>query len=327
MKKVSAVIANWNGSHHLKKCLPSILDQSYDNLEVIVVDNNSHDNSKEIVQKFDARWVPLEKNEGLAAALNRGAEVSEGDLLLFLNNDMRFDKYFVKEMVSTIGRNKNIFSVDAVQYSWDGGEKVHLATFINEAFRKESISADRVESKIGEGIVVTQHDVDREVETVYSSAANMMVNKNVFSSLGGFDERMTAGSEDVDICFRAWAKGYKTVFQPSAICYHRVGGSSKSKEGKKMRYRGTIEGGLIFATKLLPLFYIITTLGRRIGGGIKDAACLRGGLVKRRSSVFYRYSRSLRRILEERSIIYRNEDISLRQLLDKLIGLKKKVKK
>ena len=86
---VSAIIVNWNGAHHLRICLPSLLSQTLTSLEIIVVDNGSKDDSVEVARELQARWLPLGENVGLAPALNRGAKAAAGDFLLFINNDMR----------------------------------------------------------------------------------------------------------------------------------------------------------------------------------------------------------------------------------------------
>src|SRR6266478_9496630 len=59
---VSAIIVNWNGARHLRTCLPSLLSQSFASLEVIVVDNDSKDDSAEVAREFQVRWLPLDKN-------------------------------------------------------------------------------------------------------------------------------------------------------------------------------------------------------------------------------------------------------------------------
>src|SRR5580765_8555344 len=93
--RVSVIIVNWNGAGHLRVCLPSLALQSFESLEIIVVDNRSSDDSAEVAGSLKVRWLPLEENLGLAPALNRGAAIARGDLLLFVNNDMRFDPGFV----------------------------------------------------------------------------------------------------------------------------------------------------------------------------------------------------------------------------------------
>src|SRR5260370_38976809 len=107
---VSAIIVNWNGAHHLRICLPSLLSQSFTSLETIVVDNGSTDDSAEVARQFQARWLPLGTNVGLAPALNRGAAIGAGDFLLFINNEMRFDPGFVAALIEALRRNDDIFA-------------------------------------------------------------------------------------------------------------------------------------------------------------------------------------------------------------------------
>ena len=83
------IIVNWNGAEHLGICLPSLASQSSKSLEIIVVDNRSTDDSAEVARSSSVRLFPLEENLGLASALNRGARMAKGDLLFFVNNDMR----------------------------------------------------------------------------------------------------------------------------------------------------------------------------------------------------------------------------------------------
>src|SRR5208282_3649621 len=85
--RVSVIIVNWNGAKHLRLCLPSLASQSFKSLEIIVVDGRSSDDSAEVARSHGVRWLPLDKNLGLAPALNRGARIAKGALLLFVNND------------------------------------------------------------------------------------------------------------------------------------------------------------------------------------------------------------------------------------------------
>src|SRR6516165_5085746 len=118
---VSVIIVNWNGAEHLRVCLPSLWSQSFSPLEIIVVDNCSSDCSAEVARSAGVRWLPLESNLGLAPALNRGAKIASGDLLLFVNNDMRFEREFI--------------ATDGMQFNWAGTIRVHLAARLTTASR------------------------------------------------------------------------------------------------------------------------------------------------------------------------------------------------
>jgi glycosyltransferase involved in cell wall biosynthesis len=141
---VSVIIANWNGAHHLRICLPSLLAQTHRALEIIVVDNGSSDDSLAVVEKHHARWLPLRENVGLAPALNRGVQVATGDFLLFVNNDMRFDLRFVDALLGPLLQDDSVFASDGMQYDWNGAKGVHLATRLTKSPPPTAASVEMV---------------------------------------------------------------------------------------------------------------------------------------------------------------------------------------
>ena len=90
MKKVSAIVVNWNGKDVLSGCLQSLLKQDYENLEIWVSDNGSEDGSQAMVKEFYPSVCLLEngKNLGFGSAVNRVLEKTEGHYFLFFNNDL-----------------------------------------------------------------------------------------------------------------------------------------------------------------------------------------------------------------------------------------------
>jgi glycosyltransferase involved in cell wall biosynthesis len=85
---VSIIISNYNYGRFLKPCIESVLDQAYPHLEVIVVDDGSTDNSREIIASFGNRLVPvLKENGGQASALNVGFSISHGKIVIFLDSE------------------------------------------------------------------------------------------------------------------------------------------------------------------------------------------------------------------------------------------------
>jgi GT2 family glycosyltransferase len=314
---VSAIVANLNGAHHLEVCLPTLVDQSYDPLEIIVVDNGSTDESEKIVRRWGVEWLPLGCNLGLAGALNQGAKASKGEFLLFLNNDTRFPPNFVQEMVKAIEMEVDIFAVDALQYDWEGKVKRHLAVFLLKRPGKYLHTITVVP-----GLYTEQKDVDNQTIVFQACAAAMLVRKDMFLSLGGFDARMPAGYEDTDICWRAWLRGWKTIFVPQAFCWHRVGASSFSPEGARVRFKGTLIGRLIFATKLLPINYLLMTLIYSIAGLFRDFKKHQYKLLLR-LQVLKEYFSIFPTLIQERKLIYQNAQITPSEQLNRLLQLEK----
>lgn len=313
---ISAIIVNWNGARHLEICLPSLLAQSYRPVEIIVVDNASTDGSATMASKFGVRWLPLDRNVGLAPALNRGAEAAAGEFLLFLNNDMRFHETFVELMAAEMVRDPNVFAVDAVQRNWDGTKQVHLATRLSKKNRSNANCYAIIPS-----LYLYQETSDSPTAAVMASAANMLARRSIFQALGGFDERLPLGYEDVEICWRAWVRGWKTLFVPGAICWHHVGASSGSAEGSRLGFRGVLGGRLLSASKLLPLSYTIKTWLATLGGLAADLAKFRWQRARDRVAILSDHTRILPRLMRERRDLYRSGRTNPRQQLERLLRL------
>src|SRR6266513_21438 len=313
---VSVVIASWNGAHHLRVCLPTLLAQSHQPLEIIVVDNGSSDNSAVVTKEFHALWLPLTANLGLAPALNQGAAIAGGRFLLFVNNDMRFDRGFVATLLETFSSDDRIFATDGMQYNWEGSSAAHLAVRLT---KHPSPGCSSVELVPG---LFSYQQFHSQPETVFlASAACMLVRKSVFVELGGFDSRLPMGYEDAEICWLAITLGWKIVYVPTAICWHRVGSSGRSLEGARFNFRGILKGRLLLATKLLPPRYALITWFLSAAGLLKDLGRMRWPFVKDRIKVLLEFARLIPRFLREKRALFRAAGITPQQQLNSILQL------
>jgi len=316
---VSAVIVNWNGVGHLRICLPSLLAQSYKAREIIVVDNGSSDDSEEVAKAFQVKWLPLKENIGLAPALNRGAAIATGDFLLFVNNDMRFDPEFVAALVNSLVQDKNIFATDGMQYSWEGNRPGHAATRLTKARANQSRDVELVP-----GLYFFQANELESTPVFMASAACMLARKSLFDKLGGFDARLPLGYEDAEICWRAWIHGWKTVYVPEAICWHRVGSSGRSLQGARHNFRGILKGRVLLATKLLPLRYAVRTWFVSSAALLKDLALLRWPFAMDRMAILLRYGRLIPQLLREKDALFREAGLTPEEQLERMLLLTRK---
>jgi GT2 family glycosyltransferase len=313
---VSVVIVNWNGAHHLRVCLPSLLKQSHQPLDIIVVDNGSSDDSAAVTREFHARWLPLAENAGLAPALNQGAAIAEGQFLLFVNNDMRFDPGFVAALLEPFSSDNRIFATDGMQYYWEGSEPAHLAARLTKHPPRGHASVELVP-----GLFFYQQAVS-EAETVFmASAACMLVRKSVFLEIGEFDRRLPMGYEDAEICWRAVTLGWKVVYVPKAICWHRVGSSSSSPEGARFNFRGILRGRLLLATKLLPPRYALVTWIISTVGLLKDLGRLRWSYARDRIVVLFEFASLIPRFLSEKRALFRTAGLTPQEQLNRMLQL------
>jgi GT2 family glycosyltransferase len=228
---------------------------------------------------------------------------------------MRFHEKFVECMVSEIVGDPSVFSVDALQYDWEGTNKVHLATSLTLTF------GEKFDDPLVPGLFIRQRDHGTSTPVLMSSAANMLARKSMFVDLGGFDERLPIGYEDMELCWRAWIRGWKSVFVPGAICWHRVGWAARSTEGAGIRYRGTVAGRLLTSAKLLPLNYTFRTWLSTLAGLAREVVLLRWRRALDRLRVLADCTRYLPALLRERRAIYKSQSTTPGEQLARLLQI------
>lgn len=122
--KISVIIPSYNEEKHIKKCVESLLKQNYPDFEIIVVDDGSTDRTREILSNFASRQeiILLKQNHlGPGHARNLGVSVSVGEILVFVDSDMIFEKNFLHELVAPIvsGKSKGTFSKEEYVGNWN----------------------------------------------------------------------------------------------------------------------------------------------------------------------------------------------------------------
>ena len=313
---VSALVINWNGARDLERGLPSLVAQSHRPLEIVVMDNASSDDSEAVVRRFpEVRWVGLGGNLGLAPAMNRGAALAAGQLLLFLNNDMRFDGDFVARLARELVGAPDVFCADGLQYDWEGRERVHTATFLGDD------AGASLAIKIVPGLYTHQRERAAPTDVFMASAANMMVKREMFESLGGFDERILFGYEDLDLCWRAQLRGWRTVYVPEAVCWHDVSKTNRSVAGARYRFKGTLAGRLFVSTKLLPARYALGAWALSLLGAGKDLARRDLPQLYDRLATLARVGSFVPALVAERRRLYRAAAVTPAEQLRRAMGI------
>jgi GT2 family glycosyltransferase len=229
---------------------------------------------------------------------------------------MRFDPSFIEELVRPLLDDAEVFSTDARQLNWEGDREIHVAPRLTRRNARAARSGGFL-PRWELGQVATGFSTD----VFQACAANMAVRSSMFRELGGFDERLPIAWEDTEICWRAWLRGWRTLYVPSAFCWHRVGADSAPATISWIRYRGTLGGRLLFATKHMPVEDALLIWLHAIAGGIKEAATGQLPLLRRRLSVLREFSGYVPNLLGERKSIYGRAGITPRQHLRRLAAL------
>lgn len=228
---ISIIIVNWDGKKHLEICIPSLLNiiTSYD-LEIIVVDNGSIDGSIEYLESYESiirkkninlKIIKNKKNLGFAPANNQGYRVAKGNLILFINNDTKVPRNFLDPLVEVLLSDPKIGAVQPKILYLDEPLKIDST---GSFFTKTGILYHRGHQKIDRG------QFDKQDEIFSMKGACMLFKRSVLEKVGLFDESFFAYFEETDLCHRVWLAGFKVLYSPRSVIYHKVGGST-SKVG------------------------------------------------------------------------------------------------
>jgi GT2 family glycosyltransferase len=217
---ISIIVVTWNSASYLPRCLESLATQSFKDFEIVIVDNGSVDGSltglEEKYPRLDIKIERLETNQGYAPANNIGSKLGRGEWLAFLNADAFPSPDWLEQLVSASHQNPEYV-----------------------CFSSRQIMADNIKMLDGEGDTyhisgmawrrnynIPVYDTSEPVEVFSACGAAMMVRKQDFLDMGGFDETYFAYFEDVDLGFRLRLSGKKTLFLPESIVYHVGSGST-----------------------------------------------------------------------------------------------------
>ncbi|EOE4739448.1 glycosyltransferase family 2 protein [Vibrio vulnificus] len=268
----SFIIVNYNtGSltkdyiEHLFAVLRKLVNHSKASFEIIIVDNNSADNSKDLLSslksesRIEYKYIYLNENLGFGKANNIGFESSTGKYIYILNNDAKLicfddlrdiDSVFETD-VGLVG-TKVVYPSGAPQPSFQDFSRMSTIylKYINAGRMYKYISKSSLLSSLVKIIFRTYSDshnkdssnITREVD--WCSACSILVKRDVFKKVDGFDGSYFMYSEDEDLCFRIREAGYKIVYNPKIIVEHLVGASSKN-------YSEFIEGQKVLSLLLL----------------------------------------------------------------------------
>ena len=218
---VSIVIPHWNNVAVLSECLESISNTDFENLETIVVDNASTDNSVASVRSNypNVKLIENDKNYGYAGGCNIGAEAASGDFLIFLNNDTVQEKDWISNLIKTINSDDKIAAVqpkilnyyDRNVFDYAGGSGGHMDIYCFPFARGRIFSFQEND----------EGQYNNKEKCFWSSGTCFMVRRELFQKAGGFDDSFFAHMEEIDLCWRLYAMGFEVWVEPDSVVYHK----------------------------------------------------------------------------------------------------------
>jgi len=230
---ISVVIPNWNGAAHLPTCLESLRRQTYQALEIIVADNGSTDDSLAMLTRDypEVIAIPLGENRGFAGACNTGIEAAHGDIIVLLNNDTEATPQWLEEVTAAFGRHPEAGLVASRMLLFDRRNTLHTA---GDFYRVNGIPGNRGVWQEDRG----QYDVE---EYVFSACGGTAAyRRSMLEQIGLLDEDFFFSCEDVDLAWRAQLAGWRCVYAPRAVVYHKLGATGGGRTASFYDGRNTI---------------------------------------------------------------------------------------
>jgi GT2 family glycosyltransferase len=212
---VTVVVLNYNGLEHLEPCFRSLVSLDYpaDRVELMLVDNGSSDSSVTWMQEHfpTVRVVETGRNLGFASGNNAGAGAARGEIVVFLNNDMRAAPDWLAELVAPFQDAPDVACVGSRILNWDGTRIDYAGGGMNFCgYGYQLDHGRRATDEFGEAR-----------PQLYVCGGAMAVRRDLFLQWDGFDKDYFALYEDTDLGWRLWVLGYRVLLAPRSVVYHR----------------------------------------------------------------------------------------------------------
>ena len=210
--KVSIIVVNWNGQRLLKGCLEALCSQTYTNREIIVVDNASRDSSVCFVRESfpQVKIVELSQNKGFAGGNWEGLKIAKGEFIALVNNDARADNMWLENLLQPMLVDGEV-GICASKLILEGTQRINSAG--------DSVTTAGVGFNRGLGADGALYSF---AEPVFGACgAAVLYRKKMLEEIGFLDEDFFLYDEDTDLNFRAQLAGWKCVYVPNAVVYHK----------------------------------------------------------------------------------------------------------
>jgi len=256
VKKVGVIILNWNGGELLRRFLPSVVAHTPASMaDIIVADNGSTDGSAAMLrERFPSvRLITFDCNYGFAEGYNRAIAAVESEYIVLLNSDVEVTPGWLDEPVSMLDAEVSIAGVqpkildykDMRRFEYAGAAGGWIDRYGYPFCRGRVLSV--VEDDCGQ--------YDAATDIFWASGACSVMRRSLYVEAGGLDARFFAHQEEIDLCWRLRARGYRFRYAPTSVVYH-VGGATLRVESPRKTF-------LNFRNNLLMIYKNMPEAGLR----------------------------------------------------------------
>jgi len=233
LPKVAVVILNWNGRFFLEKFLPSVYNSDYPNVEFIVGDNGSTDDSVAFVtENFPSvRVVRNDRNLGFAGGYNAVLKRVDADYFVLLNSDVEVTPNWISPVIELLESQPDMAAAQPKIRSYYQRDRFEHAGAAGGFIDQYGFPFCR-----GRLLHIVEPDngqYDDPCEVFWASGAAFFIKRKCWEEVGGFDADFFAHMEEVDLCWRLRLAGYRIGYCPNAVVYHVGGGTLATSNPRK----------------------------------------------------------------------------------------------
>ena len=219
MTSVSFIVSNFNGAKYLPRLIQSLQSQEDIDLELIIVDRQSTDESPHIYTENP--WIRVIKHPpetGLVSGYAEGAKIASHDLLFFSNEDMWYAPDCVRLCIQALKGQDKVAAVMPTQCRYDGETLLNCGIWYQKSIWCRAVPYPFREPAF--------HRISQTARVSFANAGSCLISRAVYEEIGGWDVTFFLDDEDTDMGLRLWQRGFKCLSVPQAIVGHAVGASN-----------------------------------------------------------------------------------------------------
>lgn len=251
LPRVAVVILNWNGLDFLKKFLPSVCASTYPNLDIIVGDNASSDDSVSFVRENypQIKIIVNDQNYGFAGGYNKVLSGLDQDYFVLLNSDVEVEPGWIEQVIQLMENDPSIAAAQPKILSQSNKKLFEYAGAAGGFL--DIFGYPFCRGRIFDSVEEDSGQYDQSSEIFWASGAAFFIKRSKWLEMAGLDEDFFAHMEEIDLCWRLKNNGYKIMYCAESTVYH-VGGGTLNAESPFKTYLN-FRNNLVLLQKNLPV--------------------------------------------------------------------------
>ena len=230
--KTTVAILNWNGLHHLKTYLPSVIQFSKEAV-ILLIDNASTDGSVDWVkQQYPEVQIKINpSNKGFTIGYNLGLQVVETKYAILLNSDVEVSEGWLAPLENRMERDELVAACQPKVLSYKDKTKFEYAGSSGGFI--DVLGYPFCRGRLFEECETDLKQYEKAIPIFWATGACMMVRMSAFREENGLEEYFFAHMEEIDLCWRWHHRGYQIWVEPASVVYHLGGGTLQESSPRK----------------------------------------------------------------------------------------------